>query len=64
MSRKTITLSFLGYLGEFESDSQTVWTCTCTVKPRSVLPQVLKCSGCLDSTLGCFIRLLAVAQLV
>ena len=31
--------SFLGYLGEIESDSQTVWTCMlCTIVPRSVLP--------------------------
>ena len=35
---KLVILSFLGYLGEFESDSQTIWTSTCAVKPRSVLP--------------------------
>ena len=36
--QKWVILVFLGYLGEFESDSQTIWTSTCGVKPRSVLP--------------------------
>ena len=36
--KKWVILSFLGYLGEFESDSRSVRTCICTVKPRSVLP--------------------------
>ena len=36
--QKSVISSFLGYLGEFDSDSQTVWTCTCTIAPRSVLP--------------------------
>ena len=36
-----IFFSFLGYLGEMESDSQSVWTCICTaVVPRSVLPSL------------------------
>ena len=33
-----VILSFLGYLGEIESDSQTVWICICTIVPRSALP--------------------------
>ena len=28
--QKMVILSFLGYLGEIESDSQSVWTCICT----------------------------------
>ena len=36
--QKLEILSFLGYLGEIESDYQTVWTCICTIVPRSVLP--------------------------
>ena len=53
--------SFLGYLGLFESDSQTVWTCIRTVKARSALPfyQVITCSGLRASTLGSSIRFLA-----
>ena len=35
---KDIVLSFLGYLGEIESHSPTVWTCICTIVPRSVVP--------------------------
>ena len=54
MSRKNgFFFSFFGYLGEIESDSQTVWTGICSIVPRSVLPnfQVLICSGWRDSTL-------------
>ena len=29
--QKMAVLSFLGYLGEIESDSPTVWTCTCNL---------------------------------
>ena len=56
-----VILSFLGCLVEFESDSQTVWTCICTVKPRSVLPIFIQynCSGWRASILGRFIRFLA-----
>ena len=44
--KKLAISSFLGYLGEIESDSRTVWTCTyyilqyfvCTMVPGSVLP--------------------------
>ena len=36
--KKMVIFNFLGYLGEVESDSQTVWTCICTIVPRSVLP--------------------------
>ena len=38
LSHKMVILSFLGYLGEFESDSLTVWACICIVEARSVLP--------------------------
>ena len=37
-----------GYLCDIKSDSQTVWTCMCTIVPPSLLPifnlQVLICS--------------------
>ena len=36
--QKIVSFIFLGYLGEIESDSQTVWSCICTFVPRSVLP--------------------------
>ena len=36
--QKLVILSFIGYLGEFESASQTVLTCICTIMPRSVRP--------------------------
>ena len=37
VAKKMVILSFLGYPGEFESDSQTVWTGICTVKPLSLI---------------------------
>ena len=39
--KKWLLLRFRGYLGEIESDSQTVWTSICAINmivPRSVLP--------------------------
>ena len=35
-TKKKILSRFRGYLGEIESDSQTVWTCMYTIVPRSV----------------------------
>ena len=32
--QKMVISSFLGYLGEIESDSQTVWTCICSIVKR------------------------------
>ena len=60
MSQKMVIWSFLAWFGEIESDSQSVWTCICTVVPRSVLPffQVLICS-CWRDSLRSFIRFLA-----
>ena len=47
--QKMAILSFLGHLGEIDSDSETVWTCICTINivPQSALPifQVVIRSG-------------------
>ena len=57
--QKVATSSFLGYLGEIELDSPTVWTCISCATVSASNFQVLICSDWRDSTWTSFIRYLA-----